>query len=500
MILGLGLRSVLLWHNPYAYWSEDSWSYSKFAWGLFEEGKFDFDRKRRWLYPIFLAFTWMLPGATLRWVSVLQHGCMLVAVIPFAYSIRKVFLGWKWWIVPGSLLISLHPHFLFYSDQTLAESPFVIASIFAFAGWISWVKQPSPDRRGFSRFLLFLVPFGCLLLLKPSGRMFWPGLLATLLLAGQWRLLRWPHLAALALLFGLTLTVGKSSQGTRLLYTSAFPMTRLDTDLHADFKAGIAPMVRAARSDLSAYYRDDTKVKDFLERPERDRPDLKLWVELDKKENQHQQDSVYRELSIEGLRRSPHLIPVMLVEKIISSQVKGIKRERFRGEFYAERMAMTYLYPELSAGRPKLLRKLYGVPDGPMPDLAWFQKRVSPHPDRGAGGFISDFSQSIDNSLKIVSRQKLAHGVTRDHLTLIGCLTVIGLVLSFFPTFHSTIGGLSWLSLGYLGGVYAVGSVNARFLLPVVPWMILLLFLPFEAIFRLVYRRKRSASPAPVTS
>ncbi len=49
ILAGVFLRYVLLHYNPYAYWSEDSASYIRFARMLFEDGEFDLERKRRWL-------------------------------------------------------------------------------------------------------------------------------------------------------------------------------------------------------------------------------------------------------------------------------------------------------------------------------------------------------------------------------------------------------------------------------------------------------------------
>ncbi len=449
-----------------------------------------------WLYPIYLATQWLLPGSLLRGVSLVQHTGMLVSVIPVAYIVRKVFPGWRWWIVPASFLVALHPHFLYYSDQVLAEAFFLMATIWTMAGWVAWTTDAHPvTRLRFVRFLYFLIPLACVILLKPSGRMFWPGVVAALLLAGQWRALRWPHYTALALLLIVTPTVGKSSQGTRLLYTSTFPMTQLDTDLHRELKAEIAPMVKEARRDLRRFYRNDSDVKDFLEKPERYRPDLKLWVDLDQSEDEKRQEKVYWELAMEGLLHQPHLIPVMIFDKIVSSHVKGIKLDRFLGIYQAERMAQKYYYPGLSKERPELLRKLFGLPEGPLPEMAWFQSEVAPHPSGSLRTWFMNFCAGFEERLQMVHRtEEPKTRAIQDSITVVGVLTLIGLLASFLPAYLKTLGAISLMSLSYLCGVFAVGSTNPRFLVPIEPWTLLLLLFPGAVVFGWIRRRKSAGT------
>jgi hypothetical protein len=53
-------------------------------------------------------------------------------------------------------------------------------------------------------------------------------------------------------------------QAARLLYSSAFPLTVLDSPKHADLKAEIAPLVRVNRARLDYYYYEDDQAKNLL--------------------------------------------------------------------------------------------------------------------------------------------------------------------------------------------------------------------------------------------
>lgn len=504
LLAGFVFRTIIFYHNPYAYWSQDSASYLEFARELLEKGKFDLDPKRRWVYPIFLLLPHALPGSTLKWVSALQHLIVLLSVIPLSYTIRKVCIGWKVFLIPLSLIYVFHPHFTYYSDQVLGESIFLATVVWSIGGWTAWISTPAATRFRVSRFLLFYVPFAMLILTKPSGRFYWPGLLVAGLLALAWkRMTRW-HWALLGVLLVLTPTVGKQSQGIRLIYSSAFPLTQLQTDKHADYKAEIAPMVRRARQNIHRYYACDKEFKRFLENPER-RPDLKLWVAFAEKENEKKRDKVFRDLAMEGVLHEPHMMVYIAFQRIIGSHLRGLKEERLTGNFYAERMAEDYLYPELTERFPATFRRLYGLPrNKPIPSLIEMQQRVIPHPESAYDRWIAEYLVQFERASRLVGPEdkvKQQGPIYIYRPTVLGMIALIGLVVGFLGPYRGTIGAWTLFTLSYLFGVYSVGSANGRFFIPALPWILLLLAIPFDGLLRMIQsiRKPRAAPPSPAS-
>lgn len=280
VLVGLVARAILMGYSPFAHWTQDSFSFINFSQRLFLDFAWDLEDKRRWTYPIALAFAWILPGGCLRWVAVGQHALGLAGVIAMGWIARRCFLAWRLWIVPLTLAVALMPDFLCYEHTVLAESLFISLGILAMAGWVKWLIPAHETRH----FWYFFVPFALQILCKPAGRFMLPGLFVGVLFSGLWRRLRGREIAALLALCAASATVGSEGQGARMLYTTFFPATRLESPLHADYKAEIHDLVAAARRDLDIYYEadGDLGIKRGLDRPSlmQGRP---LWQALDKK-------------------------------------------------------------------------------------------------------------------------------------------------------------------------------------------------------------------------
>src|SRR5215213_3527348 len=171
LVFGALLRGCLLYYSPYAYWGADSRSYFDFAYKLFGEHYVSLIEKRRFLYPIFIAFVTLLPGAPLRWLPWIQHGLGLLTLVPFAYVVRKNFVFWQWWIVPVTLLYAGLPVVLWYEHELLGETLFFALVVWSFARWSAWVHA-APRERALRLWWAFFVPFAMLMLTKPAGRFF----------------------------------------------------------------------------------------------------------------------------------------------------------------------------------------------------------------------------------------------------------------------------------------------------------------------------------------
>jgi len=503
IMIGALLHLYIIYHTPLAYWSKDSWSFLKFADELLSLSGVGLDAKRRWVYPIFLVLPHALPGATLWWVKILQTALTLCSVIAFGYIVRKTFVAWKFLIIPATLIYALHPHFIYYTGQVLAESLSLNLLVISIAGWAAWIDRSNFTAR-FPPFLLFFIPFALFILTKPSHRFVWPGLIVAFFLSGSWRSLRWPHLAALATLILLTPTVGKGEQGLRLFYTSAFPLTQLNTPGHSDYKDAIAPLVEEARTNLPTYAFTDKKYKNFLKDPGRYPHADKLWADLTRKENRQLKDDLYMALALEGIAHEPHLMFYIALQRILGSHFKGVEMARMRGGYLGERLALDHYYPELSRERPQLLRKLYGWPDHETPDLETLKRRLAPHPASGFDQWIARYGDTFEShSLFLQTVASAEPGgkairISDYRPTVLGILLLLGTVAAFFAPYRATLGAWTLVLVIYLLLVFCVGSLNPRFLLPAEPLAYLLALLPFDVLLRwLAARFRPSWLPGP---
>jgi hypothetical protein len=502
ILLAALLHSFIIYHTPLAYWSKDSWSFLKSADQLLSLSGFGLDAKRRWVYPIFLVLPHALPGATLWWVKVLQTALTLCSVIAFGYIVRKTFVAWKFLIIPATLIYALHPHFIYYTGQVLAESLSLNLLVLSIAGWAAWIGRTNFAARfnlpaRFAPFLLFFVPFALFILTKPSHRFVWPGLIVAFFLSGSWRSLRWPHLAALATLLLLTPTVGKGEQGLRLFYTSAFPLTQLDTAGHSDYKDAIAPLVEEARKNLPVYAFTEKKYKNFLEDPDRYRLAGNRWAELKQKHNRLIKNRLYMDLALEGITHAPHLIIYIALQRILGTHLKGVAMARMQGTHLGERLTLDYYYPDLSRKRPQLLRKLFGWTEGEAPDLNTLQHQLAPHPDTGFDEWIARYGRVFESQsrfLKIApstEQTDRAPRISDYRPTALGILLILGTVAAFFAPYRATLGAWALVLAIYLLLVFCVGSLNPRFLLPAEPLAYLLALLPFDVLLRWLAARFR---------
>lgn len=269
VLFGAVLRALVLAYIPYAYWGSDSKSYFAFAHELLTRGHLTMDAKRRYIYPIWMLFVAVLPGSPLRWTAWLQHLLGLITLFLLAYTVRKVFTHWRWLIVPVTVFFAGLPVIIWYEHELIGECVFVDMVIWACAGWCAWVAAPNLTR---SRHLWwwFFVPFALMMLTKPSGRFYLPGLVLGVLAVRGWRVLNWRHAAAFCAVLLLPLGMGTDAQSSWLLYSTAFPLTRLDTPLHADYKKEIRDMVEESRTRIGT---TTTKIDRALSGDRRTRSD-----------------------------------------------------------------------------------------------------------------------------------------------------------------------------------------------------------------------------------
>ncbi|MCC6356308.1 MAG: hypothetical protein IT577_20675 [Verrucomicrobiae bacterium] len=491
LVAGLIVRWVLLDYSPFALWTKDSYSFMNFAARLFLDHAWHLEDKRRWTYPIALAFSWILPGGCLKWVAVGQHAAGLLGVLCLGWIARRCFDGWRMWIVPLTTALSLAPDLMFYEHSVLAESLFLNLGILSMAGWVKWC-MPHRDPR---QFWHFFAPFALLVLCKPAGRFLFPGLVAGLLFSGLWRGMSRRQAAALVALALATATVGTEGQGARLLLTTVFPAMRLDTPRHAEYKAQVRDLVARARAEIHAYHEADSElgIKSGLDSPAslEGRP---LWQELGKKGDaiKAKRYALFKDLALEALLHEPWLAAYVAAQRIVASSIKAYSSERIGPGYQAERMARDSMYPEYTKEHPELLRALYGIPrDGPMPALDFFCRRVSPKPDSRGEGIFESLGRL--SQLTVLAHQppgpSQAQPIYLYRPTVFGLLVLAGLVLAARRPHRAFFAAWALVQFSYLFGVFTLGSTNPRYFSPAYPFLLIVAVLPLDSAWAWLRRR-----------
>jgi hypothetical protein len=479
LIVGAVLRGLLLSYLPFAYWGSDSRSYFGFTEQLLDSGKISLYDKRRYLYLLGMLPVTLLPGSFLRWLAWLQHLGGLATLVPLAYCVRKAFTGWKLWVVPVTVAYAGLPILLWYEHEMLAECVFFHLVIWMLAGWMAFAPARGVLVPG--NFWWFFAGFAGLVLTKPAGAFFWPAVALALIAVAAWRVLRRVHWCALAGLAGLQMTIGQDTQGAWLLYTSAFPLTQLESPLHAEYKAQIADKVRTARAEIFSTDRgpDSKEWKQFLKFPER-QSESPLWAELGRDDARKQR--VYRDLAHEGIRAHPFLFLRIALGKILASANPGeFKTDRFLPSYYLEKYEVQYRKD--ATERPARIRKLFGLPrDEPLPDYAALSRRIAPDPQTSTATSLRAYAEAYHRAARLIISDDEDDPTIQG--TVLAWWLLVGAALAFSPVFFRPLGLPLVMVVSYLFGTYLVGGVNPRYFGAVWGVLILLLGVPLDLLWR----------------
>lgn len=505
LAIGALLRLLLLSYLPLGYWGTDSRSYYGLAHKLFTEGVYNNDEKREYLYPILMVPVTLLPGVPLRWLAWLQHGLGLLSVLPLAYVVRKTMHWWRAWIIPVTVAYAMHPMFLWYEHELLGEVLFFAGFAWAFGGWVAWVSEKDAGRAR-RLFWWWFVPMAVFLLTKPAGRFVLPGIAVGLLMVRAWRVLDWVRWASIAALAALTMTVGSGKQGAWLLYTATFPLTQLDTPLHADYKASIRERVQEQAARIDTHYLDSRAAMDFLESPGEHGGDA-LWVALDK--DTVKQRRVYMDLAKEGIFAEPMTYLYLSLQRLAASAnisaFEAFEMSRFSSRYYPTRFQKLYeeASRQIEAGkkgkdRPSLAMAFGFNRTESLPPYAEFRPRLAPNPDCWAERTVLSTVKAYANACDFVELPPQKKGTPIEQqafyhtrVTPLGWWLLLSLLLSL--VWWRTVGVWTVIAVGYLCGVYLCALVQTRFFLPA--WLVFfpVACVPLDLLARLCARRKVAA-------
>lgn len=490
LLLGGILRILFVYYMPYALWGADSRSFFVFTHKLFLNGSFSLGDKRRYLYPLLMPLMTILPGGTLRWLPIFQHALGWVTLVPLAYVVRKSTAGWRLWIIPITIIYAGLPEVLWCEHELLADDVFFALFVWTFAGWVAWVTQSNPAR---SRrvFWFFFTAFTLFILTKPSGRFVWPGLALGVLMTKSWRYLGWRQYAAIVALMGISLTVGSKRQGSQLFYTATFPLTRLDTPLHADYKAEIRDSVEHYRNNLEYFHAmQDGDLFYFLRDPgEQDaRP---LWKALGKDDKL--KVKVYMDLALEGIKARPDLVFYLGLQRVVfDANLSAYGLTHFADGVFVERTRM--YYDEARKDEKSPLRLAFGLPPhGPLPPYEEFQHRLEPAPGSWAARAVQSWVTLYGTKFDFFRYAKVPKNENKLSLTrptLMGFWMLLSMGIAFLPRYRNTLGVWTIIAILQVFGVYAVSLVNVHYFAVVWPVLFVVMVLPLDALLARVIQKE----------
>lgn len=510
---GLALRLIFSSYQPFAYWGSDSESYFMFAYRALHETVLSISEKRRYIYPILLLPLSVLPGSVLQWLLLFQHAMGLLTLIPLAYCIRKIFHGWRVWMIPVTCLYAGMPVIIWYEHELLAEAFFFATFIWAMAAWFAWTGRIGSGCGGATGArpwcnagrVIWWIFFACLalcVLTKPAGRFLWPGLVLGLIYVRAWRHLRWWHGGALAALLVASWTMGQGTQASRLLYSSVFPLTQLDSGIHPELKAEIAPLVRKSRETLDGYYLIDNEPKNFLSGGFRD-GDFPAWQALAER-GDTELFGAMRELALEAIAAEPHLYAYIAASRTVGSvNWTNFKLRRFEYDYFPGRFESLYNEMLRRGGRRAEMMQYILGRNATDPPLDFEEVRMIILPEnRGiAAGWMQNYVEWMSRR-GIFFAEVVADGKIRSLWemwpTPLGWWLIAGTFAALaVPAFRSNLGVWLVIAVGYAVGVHLVGSSNPRFFALAWPPLLMALAVPPEIIWRAVASRWQPGSGGP---
>jgi hypothetical protein len=490
LILGAVLRAIFISYLPNGLWGADSRSNYGFAYMLIHHGGISLNDKRRFLYPLLMLPISLLPGGALRWVPLVQHTLGLATLVPLAYVVRKTLQFWKIWIVPITVINAGFPIVVWCEHELLGDNVFFVTFTWAFAGWVAWVGQERVERSR-RMFWWFLVPFALFILTKPSGRFVWPGIFAGLVIVAAWRLLTRKQAVALLAVLLISPAVGSKTQGAWLFYTAAFPLTRLETPLHAEYKAEIRDLVADMRDNLEIYYLlQDEEPFHFLRDP--DLQDARPhWTPLGKKGNEKLRNKIYMDLALEGIKARPDLFLYLGLERFVAT---GATLEDGHTFFFdgALSSAFAKYYQEAVDNEASPIRLALALPKGPIPTYEEYRRKLEPAPGSWRARFVQACAEAYGKRVNLIRFPELPAEQCKVSLarpTFLCVWLLAGALLSLLPRYQRTLGVWAILAAGYVLGVFLVSVVNSHYFAPVWPVVLPLLAIPAEVILTLATSR-----------
>ena len=463
LILGFAIRSILLAQIPEGFLVADSSSYFEFSDRLFNEGIFDLSEKRRWLYPIFLAFTKSAPAEPWKTVPIIQHLFGLATIFGIGWCTAQLVIFPRFVVPPVTILASVWPRTLWYEHVLNADSMLLSA----FVGVIALLLTPKVVQKRYGLIALMLA-FAFLAGMKGAGRFLWAGSIIGLFsLHGNPTRWLWSKtaifLASISLFF--VATIGKNSQGDWLALSSTLPLVRTEGEPFPHYRQLLQQQILEARSYGENY---PWEVKTFKKRLNRKDPSViaQEWVNLFRSNKQF--SKVARSFWTEAIVQNPVKYSGMTATTIGIAASKSFSQPLFEPtNFWRKQRKVASSWIE----RDNFLKTRFGI------NLNAFSNKLDldrlPSNRKSFGLFNT--SEWLDRRFRWLGREPKTNSKNKLHskypniyLKPLGILAIAGALISTaLKTKRRQRIALLTPLLIYLIGTYAIGDAMPRYLVPV---------------------------------
>jgi hypothetical protein len=449
LLLAILVRLSFLVAIPEIFYGSDSNSYFEAAWKLWTHGDLALNAKRRFLYPIVLMFTPLVPGGPTVGLAIIQHVLGLATIVGIGWIVAQMTRFPNVWVPLATCLVAVWPRMLWFEHEMMAE-PWLLAAFVAAVA----VAVPCGSLKDPKRLFWFLVANAAIVATKPHGRPLWLGLmLVGLLMAGNPLKWGWKNLVMVAFALLMILTTGSDQQGSWLFLNSTLPFVKTEGEPYAEYRAILRPYVEQARADLANYA---WKQKFYKKPLSGSKPMLgEKWVELSK--NQELYDKVANRLAFEAIFNHPLEYGQLVLRKIAragSNMTAGKIPPPF---FWHEQEKAN----DQRIGKPNSqLELVYGM------DLESYRRLVEERRDRPMP--IAPWLHQLGAWFSWADAHAGEHGAPPAiNLGILGWLLVLGLIACLSPRYF-VCRMLLWLPAAlYLFAVFAVGDSVRRYLHPV---------------------------------
>jgi len=210
LVIGFALRAALMAHMPFAFFISDTSEFITAPSDVFKMSA------RTPVGKILYVIPGLLKQPLLPWAALVQHLAGLGAVFAVGCLCRLWLTHWRWWIVPVTVLVAIHPSLLWYEHMCLPDSLYVALVLASAAVGGSYFRNPT--RR---TLIWFAVVLTITAATRQEGFLMLP--FGILLVVSRHRHALRAHLGRVAVMAAVLLVAAatsKTTQGGQMLLTS----------------------------------------------------------------------------------------------------------------------------------------------------------------------------------------------------------------------------------------------------------------------------------------
>ena len=488
LLLGFALRAALMAYMPLAFFSPDTNEF--FASHLFG-GSRTFLPKLIYGTPVRLGIP-LLP-----FIAFVQHFMGLVTVFVSGCLCAQWLQRWRWWIIPFTCLIAIHPTFLWYEHFALPDSMFLLTLMLVCLAGLHF-HQKSAARSFWLLFaalflaagarqegFIFLV-FGLALVV----RVFW----------GNWT--RFRIFVPLAVVLSLvTAKLSRTNQGGYMLLTSLIQWAPDKLWSEPGLSARIVTLREHFKPLWPAYPDDHNTSRKLVVAAVEEYLQTERGVR--EKEVRNKCDAVCQKMALEIALRNFWRLPGLAFNKFRAMHEEPPSPDFGPDRTHGKQLVILFGKPGERLPKENKLMKLYlGRDYSSMSELEKDLPRIY---KLFPGDILSRFQKSFyrwEYGVHLLPATQVGPQ-TLPGLPLLYLLAIAGYVAVAFREGFSLSGKQLWMAMLLLQAfvTFLSGSVHARYRLSFEPWFLLGVFCFLDSV---VWMVKASGllpprpTPAPV--